>query len=133
MPLETLGQRNISRFEGAAGAFRQLDLIFRARFFAVLLERKLDELVDEIAEGDSARFPELWIHADGGEAWDGIYFVEINLSAIFLEEEIHARHAAQFQRAKRIHGELLKFFYLRRFQLCRNQELRTFFQIFCRV
>src|SRR5713226_8521276 len=112
MPLETLGQRNISRFEGARGAFRQLDLIFRAGFFAVLLKRELNQLVNQIAEGDSARFPEFRIHADGGEAGYSIYFVEINLSAFFLEEEIHARHAAQFQSAKRIHGELLNFFYL---------------------
>src|SRR5467141_2291524 len=117
MPLETLGQRNISRFERAGGALRQLDLIFRARFFAMLLERELDELVDEIAEGDSARFPEFWVHADGGEAWDGVYFIEINFSAFFLEKEIHAGHATQFQRAKRVHCELLEFFHLPRLQL----------------
>ena len=33
-------------FEGAAGAFRQFDLVFRAGFLGVLLEREVDQLVD---------------------------------------------------------------------------------------
>src|SRR2546422_11389392 len=44
-----------SRFESAAGAFGQIDGVFRARLFAMLFERQLVLSVDMIAECDVVR------------------------------------------------------------------------------
>src|SRR5260370_21540691 len=122
-----------SSFEGATGAVGKLDLVFSTGFFGVHLESELDELVNEFAEGNATGFPHFWVHDDRGEARYGVHFVEIDFAAFLLEEEIHAGHTAQFQRAKRIDRILLNLFYLRRSELRGDQELRAFFQIFCSV
>ncbi len=116
--------------EGAGGAGGELDLVLGAGFFGVLFESQLDEFVDQFAEGNAAGFPELGIHADGSEAGDGVYFVEIDLAAFFLQEEIDAGHAAEFEGAKCGDGILLDFLHLRGLELGGNQKLRAFFEIF---
>src|SRR5260370_23433692 len=95
--------------EGARGAGGKLDLVFGAGFFGVLFEGEFDQFVDELAKGDAAGFPEFGVHADGSEAGNGIHFVEIDLAAFFLEKEIDAGHAAEFQRAKSVYRVLLDF------------------------
>jgi hypothetical protein len=80
-------------FESAGGACGQFDGVFGAGFFGVLFEGQLDEFVDELGEGNAAGFPEFGVHADGGEAGDGVHFVEIDFSAFFSKEKIDASHA----------------------------------------
>src|SRR5882762_494959 len=79
-----------SRVEGATGAGGELDLVFGARFFGVLFEGQLNQFVDEFAERDAAGLPKFRVHADGGEAGNGVHFVKINLAAFFLQEEVDA-------------------------------------------
>src|SRR2546425_4685782 len=52
-------RRMESRFESAARAFRQLDGVFRARLFAMLFERQLDQPVDQLAERSEEHTSEL--------------------------------------------------------------------------
>src|SRR5260370_39653503 len=109
--------------EGAGGAGGEFDLVFGAGFFGVLFESQFDQLVDEFAEGNAAGFPELWIHADGSEAGDGVHFIEIDLATLFLEEEVHSGHAASLESAKSIYRILLDFFDLRGLEIGATQEL----------
>src|SRR5258708_12539125 len=120
-------------FEGAARACGELDLVFGAGFFGVLFEGQGDQLVDQPAGGNAAGFPEFWVHADGSEAGDGVYFVEIDLAAFFLEEESHAGHAAEFERAECIYRVLLDFLHLRGLDPAGEQQLRSLFQLFSSV
>ena len=65
-------------------------------------------------KGMPAGFPEFRVHADRGEAGDGVDLVEEEFSAgAFLEEEVDAGHAAQFERAKGLDREFLNRFDLR--------------------
>ena len=81
-----------------------------AGFFGVLFEGQCDEFVDELGEGNAAGFPEFGVHADGSEAGDGVHFVEIDFAAVFFQEKIDASRAFEFEGAKRLDGEVLKFF-----------------------
>jgi len=42
------------------------------------LDRELDQPVEQIRIRQAARFPELRIHADGGESGDRVQFVEVD-------------------------------------------------------
>ena len=75
-------------------------------------------------------FPEFRVHADGGEAGDGVDFVQQNAPGAVLEEKVHAGHAQAFERAERAHGVFLKFFHLRLGELRGNQQARAFLEIF---
>src|SRR5690242_16726751 len=77
-----------SAFESARSSWRQFDNVFRSRFFSVLFERQLNELVNQLRKGNSAGFPQLWIHAYGREARNRVHFIEIDFPAVFLQEKI---------------------------------------------
>jgi len=124
MSLDGLG------FEGAGGAGGEFDGVFGAGFFGVLFEGQLDELVDELGEGDAGGFPEFGVHADGSETGNGVHFVEIDFPAVFFEEEIHASHAVEFEGAKGFDRVLLEFFDFHGFEFGGNQKLRAFFEVF---
>ena len=111
----------------------EFDGVFGAGFFGVLLESQGDEFVEELGEGEAAGFPEFGIHADGSETGDGVHFVEIDFSAVFLEEKIDASHAVEFEGAKGLDGEVLEFFDLGGFQSGGDEELRALLEIFCGV
>src|SRR5262249_34425843 len=91
---------------------------------------KVYQFVNQLAKRNPARFPEFRIHADGREARNRIYFVQKEFSALFLEEEIHARHAGKFERAERADSEFLDLLDLRGLELCWNQKFRSLLQIF---
>src|SRR5579859_5467939 len=91
-------------FERATSAGGQFNLIFSAGFFVVNFHREFNQLVNKFTEGNSACFPKFWIHADGGEAWNRVHFVQVQLPALFLEEEVDARHSREFERAECVDG-----------------------------
>ena len=92
-------------------------------------KRKFNQLIDQFAEGYAAGFPEFRIHADGSETGNGVDFVQKELAAFFLQEEIHASHSGEFQRPKRVDSESLDFLRLRGLQISGNHQLRAFLEI----
>jgi len=56
---------------------------------------QVDEAADQFLDGHARGFPHLGIHGDRGEAGDGVDLVDVEIAVIFVEEEIHARHAGQ--------------------------------------
>src|SRR5215469_2607881 len=94
-------------------AFGEFDGVFCARFLVVHFESQIDQFADQFAEGNSARFPQFWIHADRGEAGDGVRLVQIQLTPFFFEKEVDTSHTGELQRAKGFDCERLDFCDLR--------------------
>src|SRR5271156_4049688 len=94
------------------------------------LNRQLDQPINQLRIRQSGGFPQLRIHADGGEARNGVQFVHVNLAGALLKEEIAARHPRAVNRAERSHRIILKYSHLRLRQFSRDQQLRALFQIF---
>src|ERR1035441_2153116 len=69
------------------------------------LERQDDELVDQRAKAYGAVLPHLRIHADRGEAGDGIDLVDIQLAGGGFQQKIDAPHALAFHRAVAFHRQ----------------------------
>src|SRR5690349_16992966 len=63
----------------------------------------------QFRQGDAACLPQLWIHADGGEARDGVDLVEQHALRRAFEEEIDARHASAVEHAEGAHGDRAHF------------------------
>src|ERR1019366_9874 len=66
---------------------------------SVAVQRERDQAVQQLAEADSTVLPHLGVHADGGEARDGIDLVDVELVRGFLQKEIDARHAFALHRS----------------------------------
>src|SRR5215469_3284333 len=98
----------ILALQGAGGAGRKLDGVFRACFLVVKFEGELNEFVDQFCVGNAGGFPQLGIHADGGEAGDGVELVEIDLAGLAIEEEIAAGHASSVDGPKCTPGIVLE-------------------------
>src|ERR1700678_2934504 len=95
-------------FEGARRSDRQIDRVFCAGFFAVEIERKLDQFVEQLRIRKSRRFPELRIHADGRETWNGVELVDEDFVGAALEEKVAPRHPGSVNRPERTDSVLLK-------------------------
>ena len=64
----------------------KFDRVFRALFFAMLVERQLNQAVDQLRIGNPRRLPHLRVHADRREAGDGIDFVQEDAPARLAPE-----------------------------------------------
>src|ERR1700733_2147935 len=79
--LNTRGSGSLLRsVESPAGTGRQLNGIFRPRFFGVQLDPQLDQPVNQLRIGQPRRFPQLRIHADGGKTRNRVQFVHVDLA-----------------------------------------------------
>src|SRR5579863_3872711 len=79
---------------------------FKRRALAMVLERQLDQPVDQLRQSHSTRFPHLRVHADRGEPGNRVDLVDENLTQVRPREKIHPRHPAQSQRLEDRHGKL---------------------------
>src|SRR5437588_5849687 len=70
----------------------------------VTLYRQLDEPIQQLCIGQSARFPQLGVHADLGEAWEGVDFVDVDFVGPLLQEEIDASEATEVEGGKCLDG-----------------------------
>src|SRR5260221_14677238 len=86
-------------------------------------KRMRDQPVHEIGLGQSAGFPELGIHADRGESWKRVHFVQKHVVA--LDEEIYSGEARAAEQPKHLDGKLLKTTGLLRGEFCGNQQSGT--------
>src|SRR5215217_3860287 len=73
----------------------------RAATFQRPLQRQSDQAVHQLVQRHAAPLPETRVHADGGEAGDGIHLIDVDMVAVAVHEEIAARHAGQIERARR--------------------------------
>ena len=78
----------------------QFRIAFEAR------DRKRYQCVDELFGRDAARFPQLRVHADRGEARDGVYFIDEHI-AVLLKKEIDTAHTFAAERLEGFYGERL--------------------------
>src|SRR5260370_41603403 len=85
-------------FESAAAFGGKFDGVFCTGFFFVKFEGEFDEAVDALRVGQTGRFPQLGVHADGSEAGNRVEFVDGDFSIRTVEEEIAARHASSLDR-----------------------------------
>src|ERR1017187_3041429 len=70
----------------------------------VTLQRQGDQPVKQRGKAHAAMLPHLRIHADRGEAGDGIDLVDIQLSGGGFEQKIDPAHAFALHRAVAFHG-----------------------------
>src|SRR5580704_11664873 len=82
-----------SGVERAGGAAGQFDGILGARLFGMKFEGQLDEAVDQLRVRKPRGFPQLRVHADGGEARNGVELIYENLVGAAFEEKVTASHA----------------------------------------
>ena len=54
-------------------------------------ESQIDEPIHQLCVGESSGFPQLGIHADAGEARNGVELVEQDAAAPAVEKEVDAR------------------------------------------
>src|SRR5207302_4023799 len=76
-------------------------------FFRMPLDREPNEAVNQIRVSESGGRPQLGIHADGRESGHSIDFIDVNLFALRVHEEVYARQAGAFHGAKGGDGQLL--------------------------
>src|ERR1039457_3036447 len=55
----------------------------------VAVQRERDQAVQQFAEANPAVLPHLGVHADGGEARDGIDLVDVEAAGPLLQKEIN--------------------------------------------
>ena len=67
----------------------------------VPFDSEAHEVVDQLRVGHPSRLPQLGIHADRGEAWQGVDFVHVRLAGAGFEEEIHPAPARRRRRLGR--------------------------------
>ena len=60
--------------------------------FGFAFQRQFDQAVYQLGIRQAAGFPQLGIHADLGEAGDGVDFVQVDGVGVFIDHEINARH-----------------------------------------
>ena len=75
----------------------------------VLFQRAGDQTVTERTEGDAAGREELGVHADAGEAGNGVDLVENHGIVRDAQEEVHARKAAPVERGEDAAGGIADF------------------------
>ena len=68
-------------------------------------KRMGDQLIHEIRLRQSARFPELGIHADRGESWQRVYLVHEYFVA--FDEEVDSGEAFAAEQPKHLNRKLL--------------------------
>src|SRR5256885_5390803 len=72
----------------------------------VAFDRKRDEAIEQLRIGDAACGPHLRVHADRGEAGDGVQLVEVQRSgAVVGKKKVDARHARAVERFECRHRE----------------------------
>ncbi len=71
----------------------------------VALDGELDEGGDEVGVGEPCGLPELGVHGDGGEAWEGIDLIEVDAAtSVWLHEEVDAGEAGEVAGAECVDG-----------------------------
>src|SRR5882724_4669114 len=91
-----------------------------------------DQLIHEIHLGQSARFPELGIHADQGESWQRVYLVHEYFVA--LDEEVDSGQAFAAEQTKHLNRKFLNTMGLPRRELGRNtQSGAVSVDVFCLI
>src|SRR5438132_2138929 len=92
-------------FHTGAGSFgrsrRQeaaVDRGLRALLVVEALDSEVDKPLDQFRIRQSRGLPQLWVHADAGEAGDRVQLVHQEAAAGALHEEIHARHSRRVDR-----------------------------------
>src|SRR5690348_15399192 len=82
------------------------------------------QAADELGIADAAGLPELRVHADLGEAGDGVDLVDVEL-ARGCEEEIHPAHALAVEGLEGLYGKLLHALQGRGIELGGDLQTRT--------
>src|SRR5690606_23849298 len=99
----------------------------------VPLQRQLDQPGNQLPEGQSARLPEDGIHADLGEARDGIDLVDVDGAGVSLEAEVHARHPGRVHDLESAHRHLAHRVGLRLRVRRRDEQIRALIDVLGRV
>src|SRR6266550_4022588 len=76
-------------------------------FIFMALNRKLDEMVDQLGIGNARCGPQAGIHAHRREPGDRVDFVEVQRAVGPIEEEIDPGHTGGIYRVERTHGKVL--------------------------
>ena len=92
-------------------------------------ERELNQAVEQSRVGQAAGLPQLGIHADGGEAGDGIDLVDENFSTGAIQQKIHPRHSFALAGAEGSYRQLLQAAHLGRRKFGRHAEAGGVFQV----
>src|SRR5260221_10145147 len=95
-------------------------------------KRMGNQPIHEIRLGQSARFPELGIHADRGESWQRVYLVHEYFVA--FDEEVDSGQAFAAEQTKHLNGKLLNTVGLLRGEFGRNTYSGTVsVDVFCLI
>ena len=81
-------------------------------FFGVPFDSEGNEAVDQCGIWNSRGFPQLRIHADGGETRKRVDLIHVELSRGAFEEQVDAGHAGTLQNFECGNCHLLRMFHV---------------------
>jgi len=85
----TQADPGVDNMESVAGRFKLAPV-------RVLLDRELDQAINQLGVGQPGGLPQLWIHADYREAGYGIDLVDVNF-VVGGKKNVYARHTPALQ------------------------------------
>ena len=84
--------------------------------------RRASGPVNQPGVGQAGGFPEFGVHADAGEAGDGVDFVQVDRAGDLIDKEIDPGHAGTINGLVGLYGHLADLFGRRGGQGCRDEQ-----------